>query len=54
MACLYVRKLSPDGALLVQMSNRNIDLLPAVPRLAQDQSLAGRWQHFPGLKVPCR
>jgi hypothetical protein len=46
---LYLSKLAPHGVLLVQMSNRNIDLLPAVARLAQDQGLAGRWQFFPGL-----
>jgi hypothetical protein len=49
---LYVRKLAPRGVLLVQMSNRNIDLVPAVARLAQDQGLVGRWQRFPGLNAP--
>jgi len=49
---LYLRKLAPHGVLLVQMSNRNINLLPAVARLAQDAGLAGRWQFFPGLDTP--
>jgi hypothetical protein len=46
---LYLSKLAPHGVLLMQMSNRNIDLLSPVARLAQDAGLAGRWQFFPGL-----
>ena len=34
------------------MSNRNMDLLPPVARLAEDQGLAGRWQYFTGLTTP--
>jgi hypothetical protein len=49
---LYMKKLAPHGVLLVQMSNRNIDLLQPVARLAQDAGLAGRWQFFPGLDTP--
>jgi hypothetical protein len=45
---LYLKKLQPGGLLLLHLSNRNIDLLPAVARLAQDRSLVGRWQFFPG------
>jgi hypothetical protein len=45
---LYLRKLQPRGQLLLHLSNRNIELLPAVARLAADRGLAGRWQFFPG------
>jgi hypothetical protein len=45
---LYLRKLQPGGVLLLHLSNRNIDLLPAVARLAADRGLSGRWQFFLG------
>jgi len=45
---LYLKKLRPDGVLLLHLSNRNIALLPAVTRLAAAAGLAGRWQFFPG------
>lgn len=45
---LYLAKLQPGGVLLLHLSNRNLDLLPAVARLAQDRGLAGRGQFFPG------
>ncbi|MDQ7248565.1 spermidine synthase [Dongia sedimenti] len=45
---LYLRKLQPGGLLLLHLSNRNIELLPAVARLATDRGLVGRWQFFPG------
>lgn len=45
---LYLKKLEPGGLLLLHLSNRNIELLPAVARLAVDRRLVGRWQFFPG------
>ncbi len=45
---LYLRKLQPRGLLLMHLSNRNIELLPAVARLAADRGLVGRFQFFPG------
>ena len=45
---LYLAKLQPGGLLLLHLSNRNIELLPAVARLAGDAGLVGRWQFFPG------
>lgn len=42
---LYVRKMRPDGILLVHISNRYMDLAPVVARLAQDLSLAGYIQN---------
>jgi hypothetical protein len=45
---LYLKKLQPGGLLLLHLSNRNLQLLPAVARLARDRSLVGRWQFFPG------
>ncbi|GAB2177525.1 spermidine synthase [Dongia sp. agr-C8] len=45
---LYISKLQPGGMLLMHLSNRNIELLPAVARLAADRNLVGRFQFFPG------
>lgn len=45
---LYLQKLQPHGLLLMHLSNRNIELLPAVARLAADRGLVGRFQFFPG------
>jgi hypothetical protein len=49
---LYLRKLKPGGVLLLHLSNRNLQLLPAVARLATDRGLVGRWQFFPGEPAP--
>jgi hypothetical protein len=49
---LYLQKLQPGGLLLLHLSNRNVQLLPAVARLAADRGLTGRWQFFPGLPDP--
>jgi hypothetical protein len=49
---LYLQKLQPGGLLLLHLSNRNVQLLPAVARLAADRGLVGRWQFFPGLSDP--
>jgi hypothetical protein len=45
---LYLKKLQPGGLLLLHLSNRNLQLLPAVARLAADRHLVGRAQFFPG------
>jgi hypothetical protein len=45
---LYLKKLRPGGVLLMHLSNRNIELLPAVAPLAADRGFAGRFQFFPG------
>jgi hypothetical protein len=45
---LYLRKLQPGGVLLLHLSNRNVQLLAPVARLAADRGLVGRWQFFPG------
>jgi hypothetical protein len=45
---LYISKLRPGGILLMHLSNRNIELLPAVARLAADRGMVGRFQFFPG------
>jgi hypothetical protein len=45
---LYFGKLQPGGMLLLHLSNRNIELLPAVAQLAAARNLVGRWQFFPG------
>jgi hypothetical protein len=45
---LYISKLQPGGVLLMHLSNRNIELLPAVARLAGDRGLVGRFQFFAG------
>jgi hypothetical protein len=45
---LYLKKLQPGGLLLLHLSNRNVELLPAVARLATDRGLIGRAQFFPG------
>jgi hypothetical protein len=45
---LYLKKLKPGGLFLLHLSNRNIELLPAVARLAGDRGLVGRFQFFPG------
>jgi hypothetical protein len=37
---LYLRKLSPDGILVVHISNRHLDLAPVVAALARDAGLA--------------
>jgi hypothetical protein len=49
---LYLQKLQPGGLLLLHLSNRNLQLLPAVARLAVDRGLTGRWQFFPGDSAP--
>jgi hypothetical protein len=49
---LYLKKLQPGGLLLLHLSNRNVQLLPAVARLAADRGLVGRWQFFPGEPDP--
>ena len=45
---LYLKKLQPGGLLLLHLSNRNVELLSAVARLAADRNLIGRAQFFPG------
>jgi hypothetical protein len=49
---LYLKKLQLGGLLLLHLSNRNVQLLPAVARLATDRGLVGRWQFFPGEPDP--
>lgn len=38
---LYVDRLAPDGTLLLHLSNRSLDLVPVVRRLADELGLAG-------------
>ncbi len=43
---LYLRKLSPHGLLVFHVTNRHLDLMPVLARLAQDASLSGLQQRF--------
>lgn len=43
---LYLRKLSPQGLLAFHVSNRHLDLMPVLARLADDAGLSGLQQHF--------
>lgn len=43
---LYLRKLSPQGLLAFHVSNRHLDLMPVLSRLAADAGLVGLQQHF--------
>ena len=42
---LYFRKLSPNGVLVIHLSNRNLELEPVVAALVEDASLVGHIQH---------
>jgi len=39
---LYVRHLAPDGVIVFQATNRYIDLLPVIQRLAAEQGMEAR------------
>jgi hypothetical protein len=41
---LYLRKLTPDGVLLFNVSNRYLRLAPMMARQAQEAGLVGFWQ----------
>ncbi len=43
---LYARKLSPDGRLMLHVSNRNLDLAPVVGNLLADAGFRGWIQDF--------
>ncbi|WP_282604592.1 spermidine synthase [Pelagibius sp. Alg239-R121] len=43
---LYQAKLAVGGVMAFHISNRTLDLLPIVARLAEDAGLAGRFQNF--------
>ncbi|MDM4772443.1 spermidine synthase [Solimonas sp. SE-A11] len=43
---LYLRKLSPQGLLAFHVTNRHLDLMPVLARLAGDAGLAGLQQRF--------
>ncbi len=43
---LYASKLTPEGVLLFHISNRYMDLRPALANIVSAASLAGRVQHF--------
>jgi len=48
---LYLRKISPDGILLFHVSNRYVQLVPVLARLAEDADLSARRQFYqPGEK----
>ena len=40
---LYLKRLSPDGVLLLHLSNRYLDLIPIVAAAAHDTGMAGRF-----------
>jgi hypothetical protein len=41
---LYFRKMSQDGVLVVNVSNRYVDLLPVLGNLAEELGLVGYWK----------
>src|SRR5262249_21711455 len=41
---LYFRKMSKDGVLVVNVSNRYVDLLPVLGNLADELRLVGYWK----------
>jgi hypothetical protein len=43
---LYLERLAPHGAMLLHISNRNLQLTPMLAALARDLNLAGRHQLF--------
>lgn len=43
---LYETKLAPNGVMAFHISNRTLDLLPILARLAEDAGLAGRYQNY--------
>ncbi len=43
---LYAERLSPDGILLMHISNRNLDLRPAVAAVLADAGLTARVQRY--------
>jgi hypothetical protein len=43
---MYVEKLAPRGLLLMNISNRYVDLAPVLSAIAADQGLAGRMRSF--------
>ena len=43
---LYLRKLSPHGLLVFHVTNRHLDLMPVLARLAEDAGLTGLQQRF--------
>jgi len=48
---LYFRKLGDEGLLLIQISNRYVDLEPVLGNLSQDAQLTGRIQTFFPAKI---
>jgi hypothetical protein len=40
---LYLKRLSPDGVLLLHLSNRYLDLIPIVAAAAHDTGITGRY-----------
>lgn len=59
---LYLDRLTPDGLLVFNLTNRFVDLLPMIARLADEQGLVARVRSRPGvteeerarLLLPCR
>lgn len=45
---LYLEKLAPDGVLAIHVTNRYLDLVPFVGRLARERGLVGRFQSWRG------
>lgn len=43
---LYLRKLSPHGVVLFNTSNRYLDLIPVLARLAEDAGVTARAQYY--------
>lgn len=44
---IYLGRLAPGGLVMFHVSNRYLDLIPALAALAKELSLAGRWQDCP-------
>ena len=42
---LYIRKLSPQGVLMIHLSNRNLNLEPVLAALVEDANLSSLIQH---------
>ena len=45
---LYTRKVTPDGLIVMQLTNRHLDLSPIVARLASDLGLYAVWKSDDG------
>jgi hypothetical protein len=44
---LYLQKLTPSGVILINVSNRHLDIEPVLANLAQDAGLLGRIRYDP-------